>query len=151
MNVLQAFKYQNATWLSHDLVDLLDGCLAADFDSVEYDLVTAVPLSPAKFRRRSYNQSSILGRGLAQRLGIAFLPQCLTRVRDTQSQTKLKAKQRLKNVKGAFKAGHTSWLKGRRVLLVDDIMTTGATVNECARALRQAGANDVQVITVARG
>jgi ComF family protein len=121
------------------------------FDSVSLDGVACVPLYPLRERERTYNQAALLADGLADRLGVPRAPGVLRRVRRTLSQTGFDAGARRQNVRGAFVAEHARWLDGRTILLVDDVMTTGATVCECARMLLQGGAHRVYVATVARG
>lgn len=150
-DVLRRFKYDSALWVRSDLVRLLDACTRAHFDPDAIDAVCAVPLYPVKRRLRSFNQSQLLARSLARRLRKPLLSRCLVRVKPTPSQTNLTARQRATNVRDAFRTRNRRRLAGRSVLLVDDIMTTGATVSECARTLKQGGAAKVYVVTVARG
>jgi ComF family protein len=110
-----------------------------------------VPLHPVKRRTRGYNQSEVLAAGLATRLGLPRLGRALRRIRFTSTQTSLTARQRADNVRGAFLASLPARFQQRHLLLVDDVMTTGATVSECSRCLLAAGAASVWVVTVARG
>ena len=149
--VLHDFKYRGATWLSRDLAVLLRVCYEIYFARANLDTVTYVPLYPARERERSYNQARLLAQGLAAACPSLVLKTCLRRVRPTPSQTNLTAGERLANVKATFSTQASQNMAGRRILLVDDVMTTGATVNECARVLKQAGAALVGVLTVGRG
>ncbi len=149
--VIHAFKYERGCHLAGDLGGLLAGCVRAHFADLSFDGVTYVPLHPKKGRERSYNQSRLLAVSVARKLGLRVEHRCLRRVRLTSTQTRLSAEERKANVRGAFQAVTPEWIEGRRLLLVDDVMTTGATVNECARVLMQAGAYSVHVVTVARG
>ena len=148
---LRDFKYNNALWLRRDLVRLLVSCLSVDFDMDRIDAVTFVPLYPTKQRHRSFNQAELLAERLAKCIRKPLLKGCLRKVSSTSTQTHLTAHERAANVRGAFEARRASRLEGRGLLLVDDVMTTGATVNECARSLKSAGAQSVFVVTVARG
>ena len=150
-NILQEFKYREGLWMRPDLVRILEACVATHYDMGEIDAVTFVPLYPAKHRQRGYNQAEVLAGLLAKSIRKPLLKYCLVRLKPTQTQTHLTARDRVTNVKGAFKARWLSRLKGRRILLVDDVMTTGATVNECSRVLKAGGAAHVVVVTVARG
>ena len=146
------FKYNQALWLQSLLVELLASALQSHYADEAYDGLCAVPLHPVKRRERGYNQSMLLARALSRRVGIPLLGQrSLRRVRPTPSQTRLTARQRLTNVKGAFATSRPDEWTGKRLLIVDDVMTTGATVGACARVLMDAGARSVDVITVARG
>jgi ComF family protein len=150
-NILQKFKYREGLWMRPDLVRILEACVATHYDRGEIDAVTFVPLYPAKRRQRGYNQAEVLAGLLAKSIRKPSLKYCLVRLKPTQTQTHLKARDRVTNVKGAFKARWLSRLKDRRILLVDDVMTSGATVNECLRVLKAGGAAHVVVVTVARG
>lgn len=148
--LIQRFKYGNACWASAEMAQWLETGARLHFPVRRIDAVMAVPLSPRKQRERSYNQAGLLARGLARRLD---LPYCagLIRCRDTISQTHLNMASRRRNVRGAFAVRIPEWIRGRRILVVDDVMTTGATLNECARVLCRAGAVAVYALTVARG
>ncbi len=148
---VQALKYRREVWVAPDLSDLLEATVRAHYDVAAIDAVTAVPLFPARLRRREFNQAALLAGHLARRIGRPHWPRLAVRTRPTPTQTKLTVIQRADNVKNAFRAADTRRLKGRRLLLVDDVMTTGATVNECAGALKAGGAETVWVVTVARG
>lgn len=113
------------------------------------DLLVPVPLGRDRMRQRGYNQSGLIGWPLALSLGIAFAPGSLSRTRETSSQVVLTRPERQANVQGAFRAT-PRLVKGRSVLLVDDVATTGATLSSCAEALFAAGARDVFALTVAR-
>lgn len=113
------------------------------------EVLVPVPLHPLRLRWRGFNQSLELARALARETGAEVLPGGLSRVRHTVPQTTLGAGERRANVRGAF-AADAAALRGRRVLLVDDVMTTGTTLEECARTLRRAGAARVLVLVLAR-
>jgi ComF family protein len=115
------------------------------------DLVLPVPLHPWRLWRRRYNQSAELARRLARDWALVYDPSALTRSRPTASQGAMaSARARRRNVLGAFKVPDPARVAGRRGLLVDDVLTTGATVESCARALKRAGAARVQVLVLAR-
>ena len=112
--------------------------------------VAAVPLDPVRLRSRGYNQAELLARVVARLLGLPLLPaRAFRRVRSTATQAGLTRPQRRENVRGAFEA-QSAAVKDRRILLVDDVMTTGATLDSCAAALRAAGASRVLALCVAR-
>lgn len=149
--LVHAFKYDEALWLAGDLAELLEACWNTHFQDRRCDGVVPVPLHPARRRARGYNQAALLAEALARRIGRPVLPGALHRMRATETQTHLTARERLHNVSGAFESGPRRRLEGRRILLVDDVMTTGATVSECAKALKKGGAAEVLVVTLARG
>ncbi|NDJ77184.1 MAG: ComF family protein [Chloroflexi bacterium] len=143
---IHAFKYDRQTRLAEPLGMLLVEGLADSFWPV--DLVTAVPLHAARQQERGYNQAALLGQVLAQDQGWAFDEAAILRTRETPSQVHLNAQERRVNVADAFTA-RPEVVRGKSVLLVDDVLTTGATMSECARALRAAGAGQVWGVTVA--
>jgi ComF family protein len=149
-DILHQFKYQDGLWQISDLTDLLQGALMAQFDYRSIDVVVPVPLYRTRFRDRSYNQSFVLARELAKRIDRRVDGRSLKRVRYTDTQTHYNAAQRKKNISGAFSVVRPEWICGRTVLVVDDVMTTGATLNECAKILRKNGALKVFAISVAR-
>lgn len=113
------------------------------------ELISAVPLSASRLSQRGYNQASLLGRALGARLGVPFDDQVLRRTRETGSQVGLNAAGRRLNVAGAF-AAESTLSAGRSVLVVDDLFTTGATLEACAEALLAAGARIVYGLTLGR-
>ncbi len=146
--LVHLFKYRGMRPLSRPL-----GAWLAEVTRVEglaeCEAVVPLPLDPERRRARGYNQSELLAREVARRLGLPLVPQACRRVRPTAPQAGLTRAQRRANVQGAF-AADPRLVRNRTVLLVDDVMTTGATLNACARTLRQAGAARVLAVTVAR-
>lgn len=144
------FKYRRQTWLTRDLCDFLEGCARASFDLREVDAVLPVPLHPVKFVLRSYNQSALLAAALARRVEVPFRGGLLERRKDTPTQTRLGAGGRQANVAGAFAVPFPDEVRARTLLVVDDVMTTGATLNEVAKVLKAAGAWRVWGLTLCR-
>ena len=116
------------------------------------DAIVPVPLHPSRLRKRRFNQSFLLARTLSEASGVRLEPHALARTRRTSTQGGKSARGRARNVAGAFKvrADAKDRLKEARLILVDDVHTTGATLEACARALKRAGARDVTAITLAR-
>src|SRR5207244_96250 len=133
-----ALKYRRCTRLAGFLAPALVAALQARPLSV--DLVVPVPLSRARRARRGFNQSELLARPMAATVGWPINTEALVRNRDTLQQIRLSALERRRNVEGAFTVPDAATVAGKRVLLVDDVCTTGATLGECAKALRGAGA-----------
>ncbi len=148
---MHRFKYNAYVWLADDLSKYLEACVKVHYDQAGIEAVVPVPLFGRKERERTFNQSSLLARRLAGAIDAPFYGNSVVRTRDTGSQVELNARQRRKNVRNAFRVVCRERIDGRSIMLVDDVMTTGATVNECSRALKEAGAVEVNVVTVARG
>lgn len=116
----------------------------------EFDVIVPVPLGRMRRRQRGYNQAEEIARGLARLRGVKCAPQWLRRKKETRSQAGLGIAEREQNVQDAFSSPRTGALNGKRILLVDDVLTTGATVRAAAAALKASGALAVHVVTVAR-
>lgn len=114
-----------------------------------FDLVTAVPLNPARAKERGYNQSALLAIPVALAYNIPYKSNAIRRVKNTRSQVGLTRNERKENVHGAFEA-NANLVKGRSLLIIDDVCTTGATLEACAQALKTAGARQVYGLTLAR-
>ena len=113
-------------------------------------MVVPVPLFPKRNRTRGYNQSELLAKNFAPRVGLTADTKSLVRIKNTVSQTTLGRMGRLANMKGAFSCKNPAAVKGKTVLLIDDVATTGATLEGCAAALKAAGAKKVMAYTFAR-
>lgn len=114
------------------------------------DILIPVPLHWRRLLKRKYNQSALLAQRLSKRYKKEYAPLVLMRKKATKSQGHLSPKQRKKNVTGVFMVKHPELIQGKSVLLIDDVFTTGATANECAKVLLKAGAKSVDVLTIAR-
>jgi competence protein ComFC len=152
LDVIHRYKYNRALWFETFLVDLFVVRSKPELRSTDWDWIVPVPLHPTKERQREFNQAERMGAGLSRATSIPLNARLLQRVLPTRTQTRLSREERLANVSNAFtiRGGGTE-AAGSRIVLVDDVFTTGATTNACARVLRNAGANDVCVWTVARG
>lgn len=149
--VLHRLKYQGAAFIGAELGRAVAPTLPARLITGAAPLLVPVPLHRSKLRERGYNQSLEIGRGIAAATGLRLEEDLLVRARPTPSQTPLSRAERRTNVAGAFavRALALPSLSRRPVLLVDDVITTGATVTECARVLRSAGAAPVFACSVA--
>ena len=151
LEAIHRYKYQRALWFEPFLADLLVRAAVPELAREKWDMLVPVPLFPARKREREFNQAERLADRLGKAAGLQVRKNLLRRVESTRTQTRLTRQQRASNVRHAFAAQQPAQLQGERVVLVDDVFTTGATTSACARVLLAAGAGDVCVWTVARG
>ncbi len=151
LEAIHRYKYQRALWFEPFLAGLLVQQARPLLGTHNCDLLVPVPLHPLKQREREFNQAERLARRLGQAVNLPVHTRLLQRVRPTRTQTQLSRVERAANVRRAFAVRPGMALHGERVVVVDDVMTTGATTNACAEALLAAGAGSVAVWTVARG
>src|SRR5687768_12539925 len=148
---IHRFKYDRHFYLRHQLAEWLAAALDdARIRARRADFLVPVPLHSARRREREFNQADELALLLHKRCGVPLL-HALERTRYTTTQTRLDRHERMENLRGAFSVRQTAAVSGRHLILVDDVLTTGSTVDECARVLRAAGAASIRVMTVARG
>jgi competence protein ComFC len=148
--IIHDFKYGRQIYLRHLVARWL--CAALDdprLRSHGFDVIVPVPLHPARERERGFNQASLLAELLAARVSIPSR-YLLERIRYTTTQTALDRTERMENLHNAFRLRKNANVRGLRVLLIDDVLTTGSTLNECARILKGAGAISVHAATAAR-
>ena len=150
--VVHLFKYQGMRPLAAPLATRLAAVFhQQQWDGAEFAGLVAVPLAPSRQRQRGFNQAHLLARELGRQLELPVLDDTCRRVRATALQTGLTRAQRLENVRGSFAPGpRAHLLAGRDILLIDDVLTTGATLSACARTLGRAGARRICALTVAR-
>lgn len=144
---LHRYKYKPDPALAPVLADFLASRCPYRAD---YDVLVPVPLHLERLRWRGFNQAALLARRLARQWALPLDPFGLTRTRATPPQVGLDETERRRNVAGAFAVPRPERVRRRRILLIDDVYTTGATVNECARVLKRAGARRVDVLVLAR-
>jgi ComF family protein len=139
-------------------IDLLEfaGFICVNFavkymDLKNLDYITYVPQSRSKKKQREFNQSEVISAYLAQKLKISFLKGALVKTKSTIAQVELNGQKRLSNLRGAFLSRKDKILKEKNILLIDDVLTTGATLNECAGSLKKAGAKSVYALVLASG
>lgn len=132
------------------LAELLVRLVRREAAFLRVDMISPVPLHIKRLRQRGFNQAGLLAQSLGRQLGVPVHFDCLARTCWTEPQTRLNREQRLHNVKDAFQVGDIGKVRKRRVLIVDDVYTTGTTLNECAKTLKAAGASEVHAVTVSR-
>ena len=151
LTVIHHYKYNRALWFEPFLADLLIRQAAPSLQHEPWDMIVPVPLHPAKEREREFNQAERLARHLSRATRIPVNTELVRRVRPTATQTRLNRAERAGNMRAAFARHGPKKLNGEKIILLDDVLTTGATTSACARVLRRAGADDLCVWTVARG
>jgi len=148
--LIHKFKYQNKDYLGEPLGKILiDFVKEYELPLQFIDTVLPIPLHERKMREREYNQSDILGEVYAREFNLQMIKDGLCRIKDTATQTGLKDPERWENMKDSFAVNTKNKIKGRNILLIDDILTTGATCSEAASTLKNAGAGVVFVLTLA--
>lgn len=148
--LIHRFKYGQKTRLRRLFADVMISHIKEyDLDIGQFDAIVPVPLSSTRLRERGYNQARLLAKELSEKFSIPLEENRLRRLRHTGPQSLLDEKQRWTNIKGAFTIRKLKNLRRENILLVDDLLTTGATASEAARALKDAGAGTVGVLTLA--
>ena len=149
-DVIHEFKYNRQMHLRHLVARWLRAALDDErLRDRQFDIIVPVPLHPARQRERGFNQASLLAELLAAHTSIPCKPM-LKRIRYTTTQTALDRFERIENLHNAFRLRKKTDVRGLRVLLIDDVLTTGSTLSECARVLKRAGARAVHAATAAR-
>ncbi|HXE42572.1 MAG TPA: ComF family protein [Candidatus Baltobacteraceae bacterium] len=151
LEVIHRYKYSRQLWFEPFLADLLLREALPVLREQKWDFIVPVPLHSIKEREREFNQAERLVNRLSAAIKIPVNTKLLRRVMPTLTQTRLTKEQRASNMRNAFTVRDGVKLNGERVILLDDVFTTGATTSACAKILRKAGAGDVCVWTVARG
>ncbi len=150
-DLILLFKYKKFAPLSRPLAEYVRTSLGGDAKLWKgADFLVPVPLHPARKRERGFNQSRLLARDLGRLRGMTLLEGCLVKVGNVPPQAGLHAVEREKNVKNAYAVRREREIRGKTLVLVDDVTTTGATLRECARVLKEAGAKEVRAITLAQ-
>jgi ComF family protein len=144
------YKFNGAQYLTEDFAGWLEASFRRKHDAVAVDVVVPVPLHPRRLASRGYNQSGLLANAFASRIGRLCDETSLVRIRDTEHQSRSSGEERRENMKGAFRVTDSSGIRGRTVVLVDDVMTTGSTVEECTAALLAGGAYKVLPFVLAK-
>lgn len=148
--VILQLKYNRQLHLRHPVAEWLQEAMKDErLSRRRFDLMVPVPLHRARFRERGFNQAEVLAKILSKKVNVP-LGRVLDRIRYTRTQTAFDRTDRMENLRGAFCLRKNVNVRGLHVLLVDDILTTGSTLSECARVLRQKGAHSVYAVTAAR-
>ena len=148
---IHLMKYEKKQVISKHLVQLLQAHLPEDLASTDYDFLLPVPLHVNRFRQRGFNQAEQIAQGVAKVWRVPVRTDILVRIRDTVPLSSLNShEERMKSINGAFEVQLPDSIQNRKILLIDDIFTTGTTINEALKALQVANPNCVDVLTLAR-
>jgi ComF family protein len=144
---IHVYKYRPVLALGKPLAEWMASKVRM---TAQLDLAMPVPLHRKRLRHRGFNQALILARGISERFSLPLIYDNLARIRSTRPQVGLSVREREENVQGAFALLHPAEVRDKRILLIDDVFTTGSTMNECANVLKASGARSVTVLTLAR-
>ncbi|MFZ1036726.1 MAG: ComF family protein [Smithella sp.] len=150
LNAIHRFKYKRDISIGETLASFMAGFSFPDIDFTDYSLIIPVPLHIKRLRERGFNQSLVLARAVEHKRQIPVNFSVLKRHKFTLTQTGSNRNERKENIKGAFEVSDKKKIDGKNIILIDDVYTTGATINECAKTLIKAGAQKVAVLTLAR-
>lgn len=148
-NLIHELKYRQQFRMGLYLGKLLHSEFSDTLNSWNPHFIVPVPLHELKKAERGFNQSYFIAKGLSKMEGIPVSPKVIKRVKYTQSQTALGAEERKTNMDGVFEVTKPQWVKDKNIVILDDVITTGSTVNECAKALKDCGAGNIYALSVA--
>lgn len=145
-----AYKFGEAAYLYRTFVKIIIKNAKIYRFLQSYDIIIPVPMYKTKKNVRGYNQSELIAKEIAKTLNIKFRNNILTKIKNTKVQSTLSKNKRQENVRNVFEIINKEEIRNKKVILIDDIYTTGSTVNECARVLKKAGAKEIFVVTIAK-
>lgn len=149
-DAIHALKYNNHIVVADPLAELMIDAFPSTGLAGTVDVIVPIPIHRSRMVDRGFNQSEELANRLGKRIGLPVEPTVLRKTKKTKHQVELAFDLRATNVNGSYAANHAEKIRGKRVLLVDDVFTTGSTLNEAARVLRDAGASSVRAYTLAK-
>ncbi len=148
--VIYDLKYHKKRYISYHVAEIIYDRLK-ESDMHSFDIIIPVPLHKAKEKERTFNQASLIGKYIGRMLAVEVDNRTLIRAKNTITQNQLTREERRENLEGAFEVIDNDRVKNKNILLIDDVFTTGATVNECSRKLLEGGAKNIYVATLATG
>lgn len=148
-NCIKNFKFKGYTDNGDYLADEMIKSISEDFQDIKIDAVVSVALSEKRKRQRGFSQTDYLAEKISEKINVPFCRNALIKVKETIPQVELGGKERKTNLVGTFEVNKDVFLKGKTVLLCDDVKTTGSTLNECAKVLKRAGVKEIVCITAA--
>ena len=147
--LIHKLKYEQNYQIGRFLGEKIGHQIRLSFESWSADLIIPIPLHALKKAERGFNQSDEIAKGLSKTLKLAYSSRVVKRIRFTKTQTQFSLSERKENISNAFKVMRKKSINGKNIILVDDVITTGATTSECAKVLLNAGANKIYVVSVA--
>ena len=144
------YKFKEETYLYKTFVNFLLKNKKFFEKIKKYDTIIPVPISKKRYKIRGYNQSELIGKDLSKKLNINIGTEYLFKTKNIMEQSKLSKEERAKNIQGVYKLINKEKLENKKILLIDDVYTTGSTVNECSRILRKANPKKIGVLTLAK-
>ena len=149
-NAILNFKFNEQAYIYKTFLEILKNNEKICTQIKKYDIIMPIPISKKRFKQRGYNQSALIARNLAKTLNIDYKENVLVKIKDNKPQSELGQHERSANVKDVYKLIEPNKIYQKRILLVDDIYTTGSTANECAKVLKENNANIVGIFTLAK-
>lgn len=151
--IIKAYKYNFIKDLARPISKIIINYLNSLGPRIDLSdsIIIPVPLHRRRFNYRGYNQALLLAESVAKEFDLNIIQNCLLRIRNKKPQAELEKEKRMKNVQGVFKCLDSEKIKNKNIILIDDVYTTGATMNECARILKENGAKKVIGLAIARG
>jgi len=148
-NAVQNMKFKQRAWIAYNFGKTLCKTIEEEYGDIKFDVILYVPMTKLEQMERGFNQSGEIASIISEKIGIPLIHNILYKKAGTKTQSGLNRKERIKNVRNAFVVRNAELLNDKTILLIDDVFTTGSTVNECARVLRKNGALAVYTATVA--
>ena len=149
-NLIIDYKFNEKPYLYRSILEFINKYQKEYIQFKIYDIIIPVPISKKRNRERGYNQSLLIAKGMAQNKNIKLRNNVISKAKNNNTQSKLNKEERAENVKNVYKIANNKEIIDKNILLIDDIFTTGATLNECSKMLKQANAKKVDVLTIAK-
>ncbi len=149
-NLILNYKFKDKTYIYKTFVNFLRKNEKMCVQIKKYDIIMPVAISRKRERQRGYNQSAIFAKDLAKELKIKYIENVLFKIKDNKPQSTLSKEERMQNVQNIYEIKQKEKIKNKKILLIDDIFTTGSTVNECSKKLKEAGVKEVGILTIAK-
>lgn len=144
------YKFNEKPYLYRTIINFIKKNKKKYLFLEKYDIILPVPISKKRKKQRGYNQSSLIAKNIAREFKIKYDENVLKKIKDIKPQSELTKEERVKNIQGAYKVKNYKKIINKKILLLDDVYTTGSTVNECSKKLIQIGALEVDVFTIAK-